>query len=233
MRSLVAVLAVAAWVAPLPASAQDPVASAVLYEVNEALRFVKRGDRDSDRTRERRRPDTAEIAKRVAHASLLGRDVMPVGTHPMFKAGSFIQADAKSNVDLATGKGPISGKLKLLSDMDPNRESLDTLVVDHEAFVRGELDLTTAMQGYASISGRWTSVWRPRAEGQLQGFFLIPFQAPGDERFFYLDLGLPAAPCAKPELVYLQGQPVPVCAVEADEFALGIPLTKLVVTFYQ
>jgi hypothetical protein len=40
MRSLVAVLAVAAWVAPLPASAQDPVASAVLYEVNEALRFV-------------------------------------------------------------------------------------------------------------------------------------------------------------------------------------------------
>lgn len=233
MRSLVAVLAVAAWVAPVPASAQEPVASAVLYEVNEALRFVKRTDRDGERDRVRRRPDVAEIAKRVAKASLLGRDVMPVGTHPIFKAGSFIQADATSHVNLATGKGPISGKMKLLTDVDPTRLSLDTLVVDAEAFIRGELDLTTATQGYAGLSGRWTSLWRPRAEGTLQGFFLIPFQVPGDDRYFYLDLGLPAAPCANPEVVHPQGQPVPVCAVESDEFALGIPLTKAVVTFFQ
>jgi hypothetical protein len=232
MRSLVAVLVTAAWVAPGPASAQEPVASAILYEVNEALRFVKRGARDTQRPRERRGLDTAEIAKRVARASLLGREVVPVGTHPLFKAGSFIQADAMSNVDLATGKGPITGKMKLLTDIDPTRESLDTLVVDAEAWIRGELDLTTAMQGYATLSGRWWSVWKPRADGTLQGFFLIPFQAPGDERYFYLDLGLPAAPCPKPEVVYLP-DPVPVCAVELDEYALGIPLTKLVVTFLQ
>jgi hypothetical protein len=225
------VLALAAWVAPAPASAQEPVASAILYEVNEALRFVKRGARDTERPRERR-PDTAEIARRVARASLLGREVVPVGTHPLFKAGSFIQADATSNVNLATGKGPITGKLKLLSDIDPTRESLDTLVIDHEAFVRGELDLTTAMQGYATLSGHWWSVRKPRAEGTLQGFFLIPFLMPGDERYFYLDLGLPAAPCPKPEVVYLP-DPVLVCAVEPDEYALGIPLTKLVVTFLE
>jgi len=226
------VLAAAAWLAPPPAAAQEPVASAVLYEVNEALRFVKRGTRDSVRPREPRRLDTAEIAKRVAHASLLGREVVPVGTHPIFKAGSFIQADAVSNVDLATGKGPITGKMKLLTDIDHTRESLDTLVVDNEAWIRGELDLTTAMQGYAALSGRWWSVWKPRAEGTLQGFFLIPFQIPGDDRYFYLDLGLPGAPCPKPEIVHLPG-PVQVCAVDDDEFALGIPLTKAVVTFFQ
>lgn len=233
MRSLVAVLAAAAWLAPPPASAQEPVASAVLYEVNECLRFVKRGERDGERSRERRRLDTAEVARRVARASLLGREVLPVGTHKLFKAGSFIQADATSHVDLATGKGPISGKMKLLTDVDPTRESLDTLVVDAEAWIRGELDLTTALQGYAALSGRWWSVWKPRAEGTLQGFFLIPFQVPGDDRYFYLDLGLPAAPCDRPEVVHPQGQPVPVCALQDDEFALGIPLTKAVVTFFQ
>lgn len=222
-------LVAAAWVAPAPASAQEPVASAILYEVNEALRFVKR---DGARPRERQRPDTAEIAKRVARASLLGRDVVPFGAHPLFKAGSFIQADAMSSVDLATGKGPITGKMKLLTDIDPTRESLDTLVVDVEAWIRGELDLTTATQGYAALSGRWWTLWKPRMEGTLQGFFLIPFQVPGDDRYFYLDLGLPAAPCPRPEVVHLPG-PVQVCAVDDDEYALGIPLTKAVVTFFQ
>jgi len=228
MRRKLIVAAMAAWLVPAVSYAQVPVASAVMYEVNEALRFMKQRDRHV----ERRRPDASELARRVARASLLGRDVKPVGDHDIFKEGSFIQADATSNVDLSVGKGPIAGRLKLLTDLDPTRHSLDTLVVSADAVIRGELDLTTAAQGYAAMNGRWTSL-RPFRAGTFQGLFLIPFQAPGDERYFYLELGLEAEPCAAPEVVDLNGQPVMVCPLESFEFALGIPLTKAVVTFFE
>ncbi|HVR72577.1 MAG TPA: hypothetical protein VMT87_17210 [Vicinamibacteria bacterium] len=229
MRRLLSVLMAVAWLAPPEAVAQEPVASAVLYEVNEALRFVKRGERPRDR----RRPDTAEVARRVADASLLGREVNPVDTHPLFRKGSFIQADATSDVNLATGKGPIRGTMTLLTDIDPTRESLDTLVVDADLKLKGDLDLTTALQGYAGLSGEWSSV-RPRGNrGTFAGLFLIPFLADGDERYFYLDLGGEADPCAAPEFVTAGGQTVPACPLESFEFALGIPLTKAVVTFFE
>ncbi len=61
----------------------------------------------------------------------------------------------------------------------------------------------------------------------------VTFQAPGDARYFYLELGLEADPCAAPEVVDLSGQPVTVCPLESFEFALGIPLTKAVITFYE
>jgi hypothetical protein len=232
VTKLVAVLVAVAWLAPPEASAQEPVASAVLYEVNEALRFVKRGDRDRDR--ERRRPNAAEVARRVAQASLLGRKVDPVGTHVLFRKDSFIQVEATSSVDLSVGKGPIRGKMRLLTDVDPTRESLDTLVIDATAAVAGELDLTTATQGYAALSGRWGSV-RPWVNGTFAGLFLIPFQADGDgdERYFYLDLAGAADPCPAPEYVTVGGQVVPACPLQSFEFALGIPLTKAVVTFFQ
>jgi hypothetical protein len=226
VTKLVAVLAAAAWVAPPAAFAQEPVASAVLYEVNEALRFVKRGER------ERRRPNAAEVARRVAQASLLGRKVVPVGTHVLFRKDSFIQVEANSNVDLNVGKGPIRGKMRLLTDMDPTRESLDTLVIDASASVFGELDLTTATQGFAALSGRWGSL-RPWANGTFSGLFLIPFLPDGDERYFYLDLAGEADPCPAPEYVTVGGQVVPGCPLQSFEFALGIPLTKAVVTFFE
>lgn len=237
MRSLVAVLAAAAWLAPPPVSAQEPVASAVLYEVNEALRFVKRSQRDGDDRKDDSRAK-AEVARRLAHASLLGKDVRPARPHDVFREGSFIQAEAHSNVDLAVGKGPITGKLWLLTDIDPTRESLDTLVVDTEMLIGGELDLTTAMQGFAAVSGRWTSskgfkVRKGAFQGTFQGLFLIPFKADGEEGYFYLDLGGDADPCPVPEVVLVGGQPVPACPLESFEFALGIPLTKAVVTFLE
>jgi hypothetical protein len=228
MRKLVTA-ALAVWLAPAAAYAQVPVASAVLYEVNEALRFMKQRDGQVEQVP----PDTTELARRVARASLLGREVKVLGgTHVIFREGSFIQADATSSIDLAVGTGPINGRLKVLTDLDPTRNSLDTLVVSADAVIRGTLDLTTATQGYASLSGYWTSL-RPFRTGTFGGLFLIPFQAPGDARYFYLELGLEAEPCAAPEVVDLNGQPVTVCPLESFEFALGIPLTKAVITFFE
>jgi hypothetical protein len=174
----------------------------------------------------------ADVARRVAQASLLGREVNPVASHPLFKQGSFIQADATSTVDMAVGKGPLRGRMMLLTDVDPTRESLDTLVIDANVWVKGELDLTTAAQGYAALGGQWTSL-RPRAGGTFSGLFLIPFLPDGDERYFYLDLGGEADPCEAPEFVTVGGQVVPGCPLQPFEFALGIPLTKAVVTFFE
>jgi hypothetical protein len=232
----VSVLVAAALLAPSAASAQsqEPLATAVLYEVNEALRFVKSGDRDREVMREKsvrgKRANTSDVARRLAKASLLGREVRPLVDGDIFKAGSFVQAEATSNVDLVVGKGPLHGKLKLLTDADPTRESLDTLVVDTEAFIRGELDLTTAMQGFAGMSGRWSAP--KHLFGTFQGLFLIPFQVEGDDRYFYLDIAGPADPCEAPEYAKVGDQTLPVCPLQSFEFALGIPLTKAVVTFF-
>ena len=241
-RFVAGIVAVAAMAVPT-ASAQEPaapeptrpVATAVMYEVNEALRFVKDKERERGTDRERlrdRRASAAEVARRLAKASLLGNKVKPVEDGGIFKAGSFIQADATSNVNLSNGQGPIHGKLRLLTDTDPNRESLDTLVVDTEAFIRGELDLSTAMQGFAGLTGRFWTLKKLEA-GTFQGLFLIPFQVEGDDRYFYLDIAGPAEPCEKPEYVKIGDQPIPACPLESFEFALGIPLTKAVVTFFQ
>jgi hypothetical protein len=219
MRNCVAVLAAAAWLVPPVASAQEPVASAVLYEVNEALRFLKPNSRRDFGSR-------ADFARRLARASLLGKEVTPVGKHELFKEGQFIQAEATSAVNLKTGKGPISGRMHLLTDMDPTRESLDTLLVEVDARIAGTLDLTTATtQGYATLSGTWTSAGRGnRREGTLDGLFLIPFVMDG--KYFYADLGVggPGTLC---------GSTDGLCPLSGDEFALGIPLTKLVVAFFE
>jgi hypothetical protein len=81
------------------------------------------------------------------------------------------------------------------------------------------------LQGYASLGGRWTSL-KPRREGTFSGLFLIPFQVPGDERYYYVDLGLdgPGTLC---------GSQAGICALEDHEFTLGIPLTKAVVVFFE
>lgn len=229
MLGAVAVFAVPRVSAQEPPPEAQPVATAVLYEVNEALKFVKGGRRGE--RRQHLRDSAADVARRLADASLLGLDVKPLAPSDIFKAGSFIQADAKSNVDLSVGKGPINGKLKLLTDVDPTRESLDTLVIDSEALIRGELDLTTATQGFAKMTGRWAAVRRLQA-GTFQGVFLIPFQVEGDDRYFYLDIAGPVEPCESPGTVTMGEQVLPVCPLESFEFALGIPLTKAVVTFF-
>ena len=219
MRNCVAVLVAAAWLVPSVASAQEPVASAVLYEVNEALRFLKPNSRRDFGSR-------ADVARRLAHASLLGKEVKPVGAHDLFKEGQFIQAEANSAVNLSTGKGPIQGRMHLLTDLDPSRESLDTLLVEVDARIAGTLDLTTAATyGYATLSGTWNSGGKGnRRQGTLQGLFLIPFAMDG--KYFYADLGVggPGTLC---------GSPDGLCPLGSDEFALGIPLTKLVVAFFE
>lgn len=199
---------------PTTAHAQSPVATVVIYEVAEALRF--KGPKAAT--------SPTELRRRLAEATLLGKDVQgQPGT--VFSGVQFIVVDAQSNVDLSTGVGPIRGTFDLLIDTDPARESLDTLVITASGSLRGTLDLTTAQQGYAGVNGRWEAR-RARARGTFSGVFLIPFLVV--DTYYYLDLGL--VPCAAGGTTLPIGPgPVPVCPLRPDEFSLGIPLTKAVI----
>ena len=217
-----ATVAAVVGLAPTASFAQAPLASAVLYEVNESLRFLKVTPK-SRHPRSLPPADAVEISRRLANASLLGKEVHPLRENDLFKEGAFMQADANSNVNLNTGHGPLTGKFFVLTDTDPTRESLDTLLVTDSGPVKGDLDLSTAMQGYAAMSGRWGT--RDKAHnGTFQGLFLIPFQIPNDTRYYYADLGLdgPGTLC---------GSAAGVCPLDDDEFALGIPLTKALLLF--
>ncbi|MCL6432538.1 MAG: hypothetical protein K6V36_17025 [Anaerolineae bacterium] len=148
---------------PTTADAQSPVATVVIYEVAEALQF--KGPKAAT--------SPTELRRRLAEATLLGKDVQGrEGT--VFAGAQFIIVDAQSNVDLRTGVGPIRGTFDLLVDTDPTRESLDTLVITASGSLRGTLDLTTAVDGYAGAHGRWEAR-RARARGTFNGVFLIPF----------------------------------------------------------
>lgn len=203
---------VIAWLLPAGAWAGTPVGSAVLYEVNEALGLIKG----------RRGVSADQLGLRLAKASLLGKEVHALASDSPFSLGSFIQSDATSSVSLKTGMGPINGSLLLLTDTDPTRNSLDTLKVSVAGNVSGTLDLTTATQGFARMSGQWRFRALKRS-GTVEGVFLIPFQL-GDGNYYYVNLGPdgPGTVCGIRESL---------CPLADDEFSLGIPLTKLLVTF--
>jgi hypothetical protein len=203
---------------PAAADAGSPVATVVVYEVAEALRF--KGPKAAT--------SPSEFRRRLAEATLIGKDVRgQPGT--IFAEAQFIIVDAQSNVDMNTGVGPIRGTFDLLVDTDPRRESLDTLVITTSGSLRGTLDLTTAQQGYARADGRWEAR-RGRARGTFTGVFLIPFQVM--DTYFYLDLG--PVRCESPSTLPIgpNGSPVQVCPLGSDEFSLGIPLTKAVVVLF-
>lgn len=207
---------------------QQPVAAVFMYEVSEGLSFKM----------PKRVRDLAVAQARLARATLLGKKVVPLTAGDSPWAGAhFISADADSHVSLSTGKGPIHGSFDLLQDIDPTRESLDTLVISASGSLRGVLDLSTAMQGYATASGKWAI--RRSAEGTFSGVFLIPFPvAPGV--YAYLDLTsalqldrMGLSLCADP--IPLSADPAGPkgCLLGSDEFALGIPLTKAVLILSQ
>jgi len=205
-------VAVAVLVLPVPARAETPVGQLVLYEVNEALRL-----------KPARHDDTAELSRRLAQASLLGVDVRALAANSLFTDGAFVKADASSNVDMATGRGPVRGTIQLLKDIDPTRNSLDTLLVTGVLEIRGELDLTTAKStATAPITGRWRAEYR-REHGTFSGVFLIPFAIDGMDGYYYVNP--PGCDCKSGKTMgYL-------CKVDVTEFVLGIPLTKAVVIF--
>ena len=214
--ALVAVLMV--LVLPLPARAETPVARVTLYEVNEALRL-----------KAVRHDDTSELKRRLAQASLLGTDVVAVGPKSVFVTGAFVKADASSAVDLGTGHGPVKGTIQLLTDIDPKRNSLDTLLVTGEIDIRGDLDLTTAsVTATAPITGTWRGEYR-RERGSYRGVFLIPFNMGGT--YYYQNPAdvLPGFACKG--LVDDFGPYGKFCRVDSTEFVLGIPLTKALLLF--
>ena len=214
--ALVAVLMV--LVLPLPARAETPVARVTLYEVNEALRL-----------KAVRHDDTSELKRRLAQASLLGTDVVAVGPKSVFVTGAFVKADASSAVDLGTGHGPVKGTIQLLTDIDPNRNSLDTLLVTGEINIRGDLDLTTAsVTATAPITGTWRGEYR-RERGSYRGVFLIPFNMGGT--YYYQNPAdvFPGFTCKG--AVEDFGPWGKFCRVDSTEFVLGIPLTKALLLF--
>lgn len=205
-------IALAILLTPMVSAAETPVVRLVLYEVSEGLKFKPAGA-----------TDPTDFKRRMAAASLLGTDVTPLVAGTPFVAGQFIKADASSNVSLTTGVGPVSGVIQILTDLDPTRNSLDTLLVTVTIPIQAELDLTTATQAFAGIQGKWQAKHQGDLQGQFAGFFLIPFQiAALGTQYWYVDLG--PGSCAQPS-------PVPgLCPLTNNEFALGIPLTKAVIT---
>jgi hypothetical protein len=223
------VAAAIVWLAPALATAQQPVAAVFMYEVSEGLSFKA----------PKHTKDAAGAMNRLADATLLGKKIVSLTADPMspWATAHFIGADAQSDVSLVTGHGPIKGSFDLLQDLDPSRESLDTLVISASGTLRGRLDLRTATQGYAIASGTWQI--KKSVAGTFSGVFLIPFPvAPGV--YAYLDL-TSALQLDKMGLS-LCAQPIPLsadpagpkgCLLGSDEFALGIPLTKAVLILVQ
>jgi len=208
-------------IAPRPARAETPIAQVTLYEVDEALKFKKRGS------------DVDAVMTRLANASLLGgaTDVQALVDNPIFVTGSYVKADAASNVNTATLSGPVHGTINLLQDLDPTRNSLDTLLITQVLDINATLDLspTASKIPMAPITGRWR-VANSRVRGTFQGVFLIPFDI-GGGNYFYLD---PSPWGFKCKGALLEGTPMgTLCQVHSTEFVLGIPMTKALLTFSQ
>src|SRR5262245_31898411 len=214
--ALVAIVGV--LVLALPARAETPLARMTLYEVNEALRL-----------KAVRHDDTSELRRRLAQASLLGTDVVALGPNSLFVTGAFVKADASSAVDLASGRGPVRGTIQLLTDIDPTRNSLDTLLVTGELEIRGELDLTTAaVTATAPIAGTWRGEYR-RERGSDGGLCRIPFKMSGT--YYYRNPAdvFPGFTCKGQVDDF--GPWGKFCRVDSTEFVLGIPLTKALLLF--
>jgi len=138
-----------------------------------------------------------------------------------------VSAHAQSSISLISGTGPIRGTFDLLKDLDPTRESLDTLVVMSSGQLHGVLDLSTSAFGYASTSGTWQI---KKSKGTFAGVFVVPF--PYGPGYAYVDLTqelglaqLGLSFCDASRAVTLPGG-APGCLLGSEEFALGIPLTK-------
>ena len=195
-----------------PAVAETAVVRLVMYEVTEALRF-KPGSAT----------DPAEFKRRMAAASLLGVDVQPLASGVPFAAGQFVVANATSNVNLTTLKGPVQGSIDVLTDIDPTRNSLDTLLITSVIRIRAQLDLTTAAtQAIAGINGTW-KIKNTEHRGHFSGFFAIPFQVAGlGDGYWYVNMGPGFCAAGSTSVGSL-------CSVNEDESVLGIPLTKAVI----
>ena len=213
------VAAVTVWLAPGLAAAQTPVAAVVMYEVAESLTFKVPKHTD----------DLAQAKRRLASATLIGRTIVPFTADPAspWTGAQFMSAHAQSTISLTSGTGPIRGTFDVLKDLDPTRDSLDTLVVMSSGQLHGVLDLSTSAFGYASTSGTWQV---KKSQGTFAGVFVVPFPFAGG--YAYVDLTeamglaqLGLSFCDSSRAVDL-GNGVPGCRLGSEEFALGIPLTK-------
>jgi hypothetical protein len=150
-------------------------------------------------------PGANGFGVRIADATLTGN---------IYSATNFsgpVTLDASSILNQRDWTGPVHGKMTLQNGV--------------RATFSGGLNLSLAIlanQPLAPISGKWQGTKGTlQAGGDFNGNFLIPFQLPGDPGFFYLELDA-------------NGQPTGgVTPLLSNEFsAAGVPLVKLVVTFY-
>jgi hypothetical protein len=180
------------------------LARLVMYEVAESLRFEQRPSASGDGG-----------WRRLANATLLGKEVHPLREGTPFVADMFTLVTASSSVDMTTWRGWVRGTVRLLNDTDPRRPSLDRLVEAAVGGLRGRIDLRHAPDGWATVAGRWR-VGAGEIGGRFEGVFTIPFVREGEDGYWYRE-----GPA-------LDG----VCRLRDDEFALGIPLIKLVLQLF-
>ena len=141
-------------------------ASAVAYEVAEHLRF-KGGT-----------GDPTNFTVRLAKATLVGEILTSADAGGTFVEGDFLDADGRSFVKAATGKGPFFATFNTLHDFDPTTKSLSTMLVTATGRLKGELDLSPLSQKppvpIAPLNnGRWRI--DDHLHGPLVAVFLIPF----------------------------------------------------------
>lgn len=199
----------------------DP--NAVLYEVTETMR-VRSG----------------KMISRLAMAALSG--TVDAGTslcpgelaYALGVTKCTINAVAHDNVDLATGRGPITGTFAVVAQDLNTIDGPEVVIV--RGTVGGRIDLSPALLGpdgmpksgdeapLGGLVGTWSATGVPggpmqgfSGRGTLTGTFRLPFVIPWD-------------PTRTPRYLMnpLTGYVVP---VRDDERALGYPTVRLEITF--
>lgn len=186
----------------LPVAAAQP--NATLYEVTESM-SVKGG----------------RIARRLAVSALLGTvdagtSVCPAAIATNGKCS--LTALAFDNVDLSTGRGPVSGTFAVVVQDVNTVDGPEVVVL--RGTLSGQVNLSQAFQGVplGSITGSWSASGvsgGPLAgvslHGTLNGTFRLPFALDGGPALYLTDSG-----------------PVP---VGDNERSLGTPTVRLDLNF--
>lgn len=231
-----AVLAPAAL--PVLAAAES---NAVLYEVTENLKLrpLLSG----------RRLATATLSGTVA----AGTAVCPAGL------GNYcvLTATAADNLDVSTGKGPVTGKFRVLAQDTNPVDGAEVVIL--EGTLAGQISLAAAILGgdgipntgdemaLGTLTGHWSAVGvrggplqGVRAGGTLTGTFRLPFELTLPDPFGCHVVNPLTCTGMAPFALYLDPSGIPitpdpagprVVQVAPNEHSLGVPTVKLEITF--
>lgn len=236
LRVFVGALALAGLAPAILPSLAAAEPNAVLYEVTENLRLRQ--------LMHNQRVATAVLSGTVA----AGTAVCPAEIALAYQVPyCVLTATATDRIDIATGKGPVSGTYRVHVQGDNPVDGAELVVL--EGTWRGEINLAMALLGQDGIpntgdelplgtleNGRWDArgvrggpLQALRAAGKLDGRFRLPFVMGyplGCEV-----VGGPSACYGFSSPLYL-GEAGPV-EVAPNEYSIGVPTVKLEITFVE